>query len=224
MRIICFGDSLTWGGYGASYVDVLRELRPEDEIINAGVGGDTVINLERRMEAIIEQEPDLVFMMIGGNDAISNLYPDTRVYYRSNKKIENGVVMPDAFREAYRRILMRFQLNFISVLVGLPPVEYSLELVKLLASYNQIAEEEADRLRIPTLDLARLVPAKVDQEDVLNLAFIQLIGQRELSGWDDFEAEAERLGYEFTFDGLHLLDKTATLLAKAIDEAIQDHS
>ena len=39
--LICFGDSLTEGAIGASYVDILRERLPAAiRVINAGINGD----------------------------------------------------------------------------------------------------------------------------------------------------------------------------------------
>ena len=59
MRIIFLGDSLTWGGYGGNFVDVVAQLMPEHDIINAGVGGDTAINIERRLDdELAEHQPD----------------------------------------------------------------------------------------------------------------------------------------------------------------------
>ena len=59
MRIIFLGDSLTWGGYGGNFVDVVTQLMPEHDIINAGVGGDTAINIERRLgDELDEHQPD----------------------------------------------------------------------------------------------------------------------------------------------------------------------
>ena len=50
MKIVCFGDSLTEIGYGGCYFKELVKLMPEYELINAGVGGNTVINLLRRVD------------------------------------------------------------------------------------------------------------------------------------------------------------------------------
>src|SRR5258706_5311830 len=78
MRVVFFGDSLTEGTNGASYLRVLAErVRAEQalgavELVNAGVGGDTVVNLLRRMErAVVAQAPDWVVVFIGCNDCIT---------------------------------------------------------------------------------------------------------------------------------------------------------
>src|SRR5260370_11933730 len=78
MRVGFFGDSRTEGTKGASYLRVLAaRVRAEQalgavELVNAGVGGDTVVNLLRRMErAVVAQAPDWVVVFIGCNDCMT---------------------------------------------------------------------------------------------------------------------------------------------------------
>src|SRR5258708_15618404 len=78
MRVVFFGDSVSEGTNGASYLRWLAErVRAEQalaaiELVNAGVGGDTVVNLLRRMErAVVAQAPDWVVVFIGCNDCIT---------------------------------------------------------------------------------------------------------------------------------------------------------
>src|SRR5260221_14302653 len=99
-RVVFFGDSLTEGTNGASYLRLLAErVRAEQalaavELVNAGVGGDTVVNLLRRMErAVVAQAPDGVVVFIGCNDCITwqgrrSLLPAgvaSRRHFRPNK-------------------------------------------------------------------------------------------------------------------------------------------
>ena len=78
MKIVFLGDSLTWGGYGGDFVAEVDRRLPQHTIVNAGVGGNTVINLLNRLDSVLDQEPDGVFVMVGGNDAISYSQPQTR--------------------------------------------------------------------------------------------------------------------------------------------------
>src|SRR5260221_13181386 len=78
IRVVFVGDRLTEGTNGASYLRLLAErVRAEQalaavELVNAGVGGDTVVNLLRRMErAVVAQAPDGVVVFIGCNDCIT---------------------------------------------------------------------------------------------------------------------------------------------------------
>lgn len=218
MRIVFLGDSLTWGGYGGNFVKWVAEAMPEYEIINAGVGGDTVVNLLRRLESVLESHaPDAVFVMVGGNDATSYTMPKTRGYYRKAKQLEEGMVTPEEFEATYRELLLQLQVNLVQAFVGLAPTEYSAELVKAKQDYNTRAQRVAESLNIPVLDLdTPFTPETPIERPEVDIAFIQQIGDRASSGWDDYESERARWGYTYTFDGMHILPTTAEPFAQRI--------
>lgn len=71
MRIICIGDSLTYGYgvcSGSCWADILRrELNIE--VINKGINGDTLAGiLSRSFIDVIGNNPDIVIIMGGSND------------------------------------------------------------------------------------------------------------------------------------------------------------
>ena len=217
MRVVCLGDSLTWGGYGGNFVAAFQGLLPQHEIINSGSGGNTVINLLRRVNEELDPPPDGVFVMVGGNDAISNLYPATRPYYEQVQQIPGGRVTPQQFAPAYRELLTRILSQHVLAWVGLPPVEYSPALVETLQRYNRLAQESAGSLSIPVLDLMARFPADaVPERPPLDISTINLIGRRSGSGWSDYEAARREGGYSFTFDGLHLMPAAAEKMAHII--------
>nr|WP_320190757.1 arylesterase [uncultured Desulfobacter sp.] len=79
-RIVCFGDSLTYG-YGASqgmdYPTQLEEMTGI-EIINAGVSGNTTADgLVRLEDDVLAYEPDVVLITLGGNDLKNRMSVDT---------------------------------------------------------------------------------------------------------------------------------------------------
>src|SRR5690606_16894189 len=74
-NIIAFGDSLT-AGYempeGAAYPAQLSQ-RIGRPIINAGVSGDTTADGLRRLERdVLERDPRIVLLCLGGNDILRN--------------------------------------------------------------------------------------------------------------------------------------------------------
>lgn len=218
MRIVFLGDSLTWGGYGGDFVAWVGELLPEYEIINAGVGGDTVVNLLWRLDSVLEAHaPDAVFVMVGGNDATSYAMPKTRGYYRKAKQLEEGLVAPEEFEATYRELLLQLQVNLVQAFVGLAPTEYSAELVKTKQAYNAQARQVAESLNIPVLDLdTPYTPENPIERPEVDIAFIQRIGNRASSGWNDYESERAKWGYTYTFDGMHILPATAESFAQRI--------
>ena len=77
VKIIAFGDSLT-AGYGLqineSYpAELERKLKDRElsvEVINSGVSGETSKGNLERAEFIRDQNPDIILLGIGGNDAL----------------------------------------------------------------------------------------------------------------------------------------------------------
>lgn len=77
IKIIAFGDSLT-AGFGLSLPESypaqlelrLRERGYDVEVINSGVSGETTAGNSMRAEFIRAQNPDIVILGIGGNDAL----------------------------------------------------------------------------------------------------------------------------------------------------------
>lgn len=218
MKIVFLGDSLTWGGYGGNWVTYVAQRMPDHEVVNAGVAGDTVWNLLQRVEGVLQTQPDALFVMVGGNDAVSYLMPETRPYYQSSKGLPNGFITPEDFGQLYRQLLTKIQLEYVQAFVGLPPTEYNAELVKARHAYNQQARTVAESLNIPVLDLATpFIPQQPIQREPVTLGFIQEIGRRSASGWSDYEAERKRLGYTYTFDGMHLMPDVAPKFAEHIE-------
>lgn len=219
MRIVFFGDSLTWGGYGGNFVAEVKRLLPDHEIINAGRGGDTVVNLLQRLdEDVLAHQPDGVFVMVGGNDAIAYSQPLTRNYYRRRESgLPDGSMTLDLFAKSYRELLTRLQLAHVVTWVGLEPNEYNPDTVAALKQFNAEAADIAESMAVPVLDLMDAFPPEnVSHRPALSLASIRLIGQRETEGWHDYEAERSREGYRYTFDGLHLTPEAAQETARLI--------
>ncbi|MDO8560203.1 MAG: arylesterase [bacterium] len=79
--IVAFGDSLVSGAGvnpGEEWPALLstRLARP---IMNAGVAGDTTALALARLNKVQELHPDLVIVLLGGNDALQRVPPDQTV-------------------------------------------------------------------------------------------------------------------------------------------------
>ena len=99
--IVCFGDSLTagiGGGKGMDYPAQLSRLIGM-EIINAGVPGDTTARALDRVTDVLELQPRIVMITLGGND------------------LKNGVGREIAFANL-AEIVRRFQDNGALVVIG----------------------------------------------------------------------------------------------------------
>lgn len=97
--IVAFGDSLTAGvgsTGGNNYVNQLEELIEED-IINAGVSGDTTEEaLARLQEDVLSHDPRAVIVWLGGNDHLARYYEEIRDRAEGNSFWEE--VLESVFR------------------------------------------------------------------------------------------------------------------------------
>ncbi len=225
MKIIFLGDSLTWGRYGGDFVAEVAKRLPQHEIINAGESGSTVLNLAQRLDDLLEQSPDGMFVMVGGNDAISYSQPETRRYYEQVQKVPGGAVTPEMYIQTYRDLLTTLQAHHVLTWVGLAPLEHNPAVVETLAQYNQLAREAAEALNLPVLDLTAHFPAPqpVPERPPLDQATINLIGKRVREGWTAYEAARERGGYTFTFDGLHLTPEAAVKAGEIVADFLSQY-
>ena len=76
--IVCFGDSLTFGTgatKGMSYPDQLSRMIGKP-VINLGVPGDTTADALARLETVLDKNPRMVLMTIGGNDLMRGVPKD----------------------------------------------------------------------------------------------------------------------------------------------------
>jgi len=110
-KMLFIGDSITDTGrrgdfypYGQGYVRIFRDLLiaefPEKnlEIINKGIGGNTIVDLQQRWEDdVIYNSPDILSILIGINDL-----------HRVLRKVELWEdYTPENFRKRYNSILKR---------------------------------------------------------------------------------------------------------------------
>jgi len=97
MRILCIGDSNTWGydpedgfRYKNRWTRVLANLMPEHEIIEEGLNGRTILSVDPYMPErclihnlkliLMSHKPvDMVVLMVGSNE-LKNIFPCTAKY------------------------------------------------------------------------------------------------------------------------------------------------
>lgn len=232
MRVVFFGDSLTEGKPGAAYLDALAARVSADErlrgveLLRAGVGGDTVLNLARRMEHdVVPLAPDWVVVMVGVNDATTWLLRrslPTRQRWRSLRYFTGYKGVPRAVTparyQAGLRVLVDGLRRRTGARVALCTPAISGESLRsrkwrALDRYAAAAQWVASERDCPLIDvhaacareLATLPPRTLSQ---------RLAAARQRWPDDgDIEAKARERGYSFTFDDAHLTRRGAELVA-----------
>lgn len=225
MRVVFLGDSLTEGVHGTSYVERVAKALPHVECINAGVGGDTTLNLCRRVDIdVAPHKPDGVLVMTGINDAVSVTWGQGwPLYFQEKKSVPGGQIALGAFKRYFYELLEALLDIAGRVWVALPPIESNHVIVQKLRQYNAEAARIAAELHVPTLDLmVVLTPAYVpdrppmflpanlaDQLDYTNIGRVYDLGQEGV--------------YTYTIDGIHLTGQGADCVAQEIVAFLRAH-
>ena len=224
--LVCFGDSLTEGAIGASYVDILRQRLPAAvRVVNAGMNGDTTINLLRRYQRdVVPYRPDLVVILVGLND-LTTVYgwPSNRAYYRFVKRVPLAL-KPALFARLYRRLIagLRQRTDARLALCTLTTVGERLDdpFQVYVEAYSTVIRALAERERLPLIDLRGAFRSALAQEPrdgppyhiwtpLLDWATSGLSGRT-------YAELGERRGYRLLCDGAHLAEAGATLVAETM--------
>jgi lysophospholipase L1-like esterase len=136
-RIVCFGDSVTFGWnirHDLSYPYLLEKKLegnyPEVKVINSGVGGNTVTDALARIEKdVLSYKPHLVIINFGLNDGMlkkqaGNIQPTAgSLFYKKDSSYYFPQVNISDFDERYRQIISVLKDNSVSIIIlGMTPV------------------------------------------------------------------------------------------------------
>jgi lysophospholipase L1-like esterase len=228
MRIGFFGDSLTSGVPGSSYVAMLRERFPEDTLLSFGRANDTVVSLYRRISAMRLGQPlDIAFLWIGVNDV-----PQTdRWPYRAFHTLltQRRARDMDEFQSCYRATLDLLHEMAGRVIVA-PPVLKGEDLdnpwnrrLADLAGLMQEVTAECERAEFLDLQaaFARELAARPGSEHIPRNPFRVLLDALTLRTDGQIDAKAAERGLHLTLDGVHLNSAGAKLVAEELTAAIQ---
>ncbi|MFT8872389.1 MAG: SGNH/GDSL hydrolase family protein [Sporolactobacillus sp.] len=197
MKIVCFGDSVTRGiTYTRgrfrivhdNYPALLQQALTSDKVINKGIFNDNSDLLVQRLDKdVLDQHPDIVFILIGGNDCNFRweqvgLLPEE----------EHVPIVPlDRYLKNVQNIVLKIQdsgaLPVILSLLPLDPVRYYGSLMKQHYSqaighwislcggiehwhgmYNRSLAKLADKVGLTYVDLRNAFKKKGDLAELLN--------------------------------------------------------
>lgn len=166
-RIVFLGDSITQAGAGPKgYVSLVRQAIEKDhphakiEIIGAGISGNRVPDLEKRLERdVLAKKPNIVVIYIGIND----------VWHSQNGR---GTSAED-FEQGLRRIIAALQQQHAKAILCTASVigekhDGSNPLDKMLDQYCQISRKVAAETKCPLIDLRQAFLAHLKEHNAMN--------------------------------------------------------
>ena len=229
MRIGFFGDSLTAGMPGSSYVAVLRERLPDDTLLNFGKGNDTVVSLYHRISAMEFDQPfDLAFLWIGVNDLLQiDRWPFRAFHTLIGQRRARDM---DEFR-AYHRATLDLLCSHADRVIVAPPVLKGENLGnrtnrRLAVLAESIQEVAAGYERVEFLDLCAIFAQELAESPVSDYVsrnpFRVLLDASTLRTDRQIDAKAAERGLHLTLDGVHLNSAGARLVADALARIVQE--
>ena len=230
--IACIGDSLTHGNIGECWVDGLRNEYPEDTVINEGINGDLVWQVNERIESIINCDPDIIILMIGSNDVMASFNKKSGERYKSSNKLPEIPTF-----ESYQKLLPKLldNLNGTSkiALCTLPPIGENKDsaINEHIRKFNDFIELTANNKNISLIPISNLLweelskrtyPVKSDY-DPSSLPIIRRIYGGMMhhyifkKSWDEV---AKSKGQWLLFDQIHFGERAAKILFNATKKYI----
>ena len=165
LTVLVFGDSISaaYGirrdtGWVALLERRLREIEPDSRVVNASVSGETTQGGRTRLpQALRNHNPDLVFIELGGNDALRG-YPVPRIEANLRAMIE-------ASESAGARV----------VLLGMQiPPNYGPRYTRDFAAAFERAARGTQAARVPFfLDGVALIPGMLQDDGIHPTAVAQ---------------------------------------------------
>ncbi len=223
MKIAFYGDSLTAGQPGASFLKMLQSILSEHELLNYGKGGDTVISLYQRIkENKLTPQTTLSFLWIGTNDVLA----------KASVTIKDTLNPPWAKDHKefgdYYKLTLDLLSPLCKKLIIVPPLFIGEDLnnpwngeLKELA--EMIEGLSANYRNVAYLDLRKMFLQKLQTKKPSNYIIqsrVRLMMDCGLTSIKEIDDKATARGLFFTLDGVHLNGPGATLVANGFSQII----
>lgn len=227
--VVCFGDSITRALLvSASYIEPLEErMGDRYRFVNLGVNNDLTYNLLRRMDALVEEKPDIVFVLIGTNDVTFSMSLWGGLYVIPRKRLPRWPSLEWAYTNL-RTIIRRIKDETGAVVaVGSIPVlgeDLKSAPMQRVRRYNAQAQKIAHQENahyIPVFErMERYLRAEADGSGRPFRGSVRLmlrLAARRIIFSESFETFSQRQGFSILTDGVHLNSIGAGLIADELE-------
>lgn len=223
--VACLGDSITHGAVSHNYVEMLSQTLASQNIavMNAGINGDLVWNLNQRLEGVILNRPEVVTILIGTNDVGASLSSSANAFYVAYKRLPQS---PDLqwYEENLRAVISRLQneTNAEIALFSLPVLGEELDhLANVNAEiYSQVAKNIAEDTGVTYLPLneaqrAYLQARPLSEVKTLNTTnnpdmFVAIVERYILR--KTYDQIGHKRGFQLTSEGVHMNSRGAEMI------------
>lgn len=234
MKIICIGDSLTFGNVGYSYIHFLNK-RTCHQYINKGKYGDTTKGLYIRLKKLIDKpkyDAELYILGIGTNDILLPYLRSVSMFWflemNLRCKLMRCIEDDEVFYQEYSRILnLLHKNNKHAVIFGMPFINLKGFPYECLIKRNNLIEELAKQYHYPFVDTYRLQKKKISSDRRIyswKYGFLIRIVDATIMTLFPFSKDcfAKVRSLTTSVDGVHFNSESARVLAMEIEKHIPE--
>lgn len=235
MKLLCMGDSVTQGTIGESFVELLRTDNPQWIIRNAGVNGDTLLNISDRIALEIDACPyDCILIEAGYNDIILPYFQEKGFLFKSALKYlllkGRKPVELQLFKESYIKLIETIQeeKNSQIMLVTLGCINENLSDAtnRKRVEYNKVIRTIAQSHHCLLADVGaefEKVLSPTRQTDYLLAHFCNsaYADAKKCTHKGAADRLSQKRNLKLTIDGIHLNSQGALLYKQTIEDQIR---
>lgn len=237
MRVLIIGDSITEGKLGQSYLPGLKERLPGVELVNLGLGGDTVFGMKKRAVRYLKRDSrfDVLVVVGGHNDVILPAFERMSLSYRM---VARAMVARGSLPFEERKIFASCYASLIDMLRRLCSAQIVLSTLSCInenlqaatnlvrAGLNEEIRELASHHNLQLADVAAAFDRQLDDGggrnyfmDRVNTTFLQDSYYSKVPG--ALERLSKKRGLRLTIDGVHLNSAGAAIYSEVLAESLK---
>ena len=236
--VIFAGNSITHGRVGYDWVRSLSLNDTSKIYLNAGMNGDLAWNVNQRIDEIIKCDPDLVFLLIGSNDAMGSLSKDAGEFY---KKFKNLPLLPalDWYEKNYDQILQKLLKSTSAkiILITIPWVgeHEDSKIISIIKEHNKVIKKLSLKYELEVLpffdEMGKLILSKHQQNNSTemipvytrkknaSLSVFGILKYYQLGfSWNEI---GDKNNLNATFDFIHLNERSGILLEHLVQRSMK---
>ena len=236
--VVFAGNSITHGRIGYDWVRSLSLNDTSKMYLNAGMNGDLAWNVNQRIDEIIKCDPDLVFLLIGSNDAMGSLSKDAGEFY---KKFKNLPLLPalDWYEKNYDQILQKLLKSTSAkiILITIPWVgeHEDSKIISIIKEHNKVIKKLSLKYELKVLsffdEMGKLISSKHQQNNSTetipvytrkknaSLSVFGILKYYQLGfSWNEIGDKNNLIA---TFDFIHLNERSGILLENLVQRSIR---
>ena len=236
--VVFAGNSITHGRIGYDWVRSLSLNDTSKIYLNAGMNGDLAWNVNQRIDEIIKCDPDLVFLLIGSNDAMGSLSKDAGEFYIKFKSLP---LLPalDWYEKNYDQILQKLLKSTSAkiILITIPWVgeHENSKIISIIREHNKIIKKLSLKYELKVLpffdEMGKLILSKHQQNNSTetipvytrkknaSLSVFGILKYYQLGfSWNEI---GDKNNLSATFDFIHLNERSGILLENLVQHSIK---